>query len=85
MISFLKKLLSSSRLKELVDLSRSDIQLIKEIATNITSSGKELNLWEVLSSVNSTVRGRPHSKLSDLMARFYYNYIKDDLPGKEKT
>ena len=63
-------------------LSQTDVAIIKELAMNITSSGKELNLWEILSSVNSTVRGNPDSKLAVLMARFYHNYIKEDLPGQ---
>ena len=80
-IPFLKNLLTSSRLTRLVDLSRSDVDVITELATNITTSGKEANLWEILSRVNSTVKGRPHSKLGKLMARFYHNYIEDELPG----
>ena len=64
-----------------MDLSRSDVDVITEIATNITNSGKEANLWEILSRVNSTVKGKPNSKLAKLMARFYHNYIEDDLPG----
>ena len=80
-IPFLKNLLTSSRLTRLVDLSPSDVNVITELATSITTSGKEANLWEILSRVNSTVKGRPNSKLAKLMARFYHNYIEDDLPG----
>ena len=82
MIPFLKSLLKSSRLTRLIDLSHSDIEVITDLASNITTSGKEINLWEILSSVNSTVKGRPNSKLAKLMARFYHNYIEDDLPGR---
>ena len=84
-IPFLKKLLASTRLTSLVDLTRSDVDVIKGLAYNLTTSGKELNLWEVLSTVNSTVKGKPNSRLAQLMARFYHNYIEDDLPGNRNV
>ena len=61
------------------------MDVIKGLAYNLTTSGKELNLWEVLSTVNSTVKGKPNSQLAQLMARFYHNYIEDDLPGKQNV
>ncbi len=39
-----------------VSLAKEEVAVLREIARNITASGKELNLWEVMNAVNVTIR-----------------------------
>ena len=73
--SSFEKILQSDYIKNLVDLSPADVRLIKEMALNITTNGKELNLWEILDSVNATVSTNPSSNLGKLLDKFYDSYL----------
>ena len=43
--------------------------MIAEVARNLTAEGREVNLWEIMTKVNSTVRQNPNSSLARLMHR----------------
>ena len=45
---------------------------------NITESGSDVNLWEILAAVNSTVRQNPDSSIAQLMGKFEEKYLADD-------
>ena len=51
-------------------IAGSELGLLRNVAKNITSSGKEVNLWQVLSAVNETVRKNPDSNIAQLMTKF---------------
>ena len=48
------------------------------ITRNITESGSDVNLWEILAAVNSTVRKNPDSSIAQLMTKFEEKYLADD-------
>jgi hypothetical protein len=64
--------------QDMLTLAKSEVGALRELARNITDSGKELNLWEVLDAVNGTVRDNPESGIAKLMTRFYSNYLADE-------
>ena len=76
--SSFERILQSDYAKRLIDLSPSDTRLIKDLAVNITANGRDLNLWDILDAVNTTVRTRPHSRLAGLLDRFYDNYLAEN-------
>ena len=43
--------------------------MIAEVARNLTAEGREVNLWQIMTMVNSTVRENPNSSLARLMHR----------------
>ena len=45
---------------------------------NITESGSDVNLWEILAAVNSTVRQNPDSSIAQLMGKFEQKYLAED-------
>ena len=55
--------------QEMITLAKSEVGILRELARNITDSGKELNLWEVLDAVNATVSDNPNSGIGRLMQR----------------
>ena len=59
-----------SNFDSFLKIAGSEMGLLRNVAKNITSSGKEVNLWEVLSAVNETVRKNPDSSIAQLMAKF---------------
>lgn len=56
--------------QEMITLAKSEVGVLRELARNITESGKELNLWEVLDAVNATVSDNPNSGIAKLMRRY---------------
>ncbi len=54
------------------------ITIFDRLYRNITDSGRELNLWEMMSAVNATLRDRPDSPLGRLMSRFYARYLSEE-------
>lgn len=56
-------------MQEMITLAKSEVGVLRELARNITDSGKELNLWEVLDAVNATVSDNPNSGIAKLMRR----------------
>lgn len=71
-----KKLLS--QYDSFIAIAESEAQVLKDIARNITAQGKEINLWEMLSAVNSTMKDNPDSAIGKLMNRFYNNYLMSE-------
>ena len=53
----------------MITLAKNEIAVLRDLAKNITDSGKELNLWEILDAVNSTVADNPNSGMAKLMRR----------------
>ncbi len=68
------------RLDGVVEVAKSEVAMIRDVARNITESGKELNLWEMMSAVNATLRDRPDSPLGRLMGRFYSRWVAKHCP-----
>ena len=64
-----------SNFDSFLKLAGSEMGSLREVARNITSSGKELNLWEILAAVNQTVRQSPDSSIAQLMTKFEDRYI----------
>eukprot|EP00090_Calanus_glacialis_P010330 TRINITY_DN18716_c0_g1_i4.p1 TRINITY_DN18716_c0_g1~~TRINITY_DN18716_c0_g1_i4.p1 ORF type:complete len:751 (-),score=179.00 TRINITY_DN18716_c0_g1_i4:721-2973(-) len=58
-------------------LAGSELGSLRNVAKNITQSGKEVNLWEILAAVNETVRKSPDSSISQLMAKFENKYLSE--------
>ena len=46
-----------------------ETRVIAEVARNLTAEGREVNLWQIMTKVNSTVRENPNSSLARLMHR----------------
>merc|ERR1719273_1675617 len=65
-------------MQEMISLAKSEVGVLRELARNVTDSGKELNLWEILDAVNATVSDNPNSGIAKLMRRFYNNYLDDE-------
>merc|ERR1739844_249844 len=65
-------------MQEMISLAKSEVGVLRELARNVTDSGKELNLWEILDAVNATVSDNPNSGIAKLMKRFYANYLADE-------
>jgi hypothetical protein len=59
-----------SNFDSFLKLAGSELGSLRNVAKNITQSGKEVNLWEILAAVNETVRKSPDSSISQLMAKF---------------
>ena len=55
--------------QEMITLAKSEVGVLRDLAKNITESGKELNLWEVMDAVNTTVSDNPNSGIAKLMRR----------------
>jgi len=70
-----------SNFDSFLKIAGSEMGLLRNVAKNITSSGKEVNLWEVLSAVNETVRKNPDSSIAQLMAKFEDKYLADGGSG----
>ena len=56
-------------MQEMISLAKNEIAVLRDLAKNITDDGKELNLWEILDAVNSTVVDNPDSGIARLMRR----------------
>ena len=67
-IPFLKNLLTSSRLTRLVNLARSEVDVIIESTTKITTKRKEDNLLKIFSKLILTVK-KPDLELGKMMTR----------------
>ena len=52
-------------------LAKEEVAVLRDIARNISLSGKEVNLWEVMNAVNATIRENPNSPVAGLVRRFY--------------
>ena len=59
-----------SNFDSFLKIAGSELGFLRNVAKNITQSGKEVNLWEVLSAVNETVRKNPDSSIAQLMTKF---------------
>ena len=59
-----------ANMQDMITLAKNEIGVLRDLAKNITDSGKELNLWEVLAAVNSTVADNPNSGIGKLMKRY---------------
>ena len=57
-------------MQEMITLAKNEIAVLRNLAKNITDDGKELNLWEILNAVNSTVVENPDSGIARLMRRY---------------
>ena len=58
-----------------VALAKTETKVIREIARNLTLEGREINLWEIMTEVNNTIRENPRSEMARLMKRFYREYL----------
>ena len=54
-----------------VTLAKEEVSILREIASNISGQGKEVNLWEMMNAVNATIRENPNSPVAALVRRFY--------------
>lgn len=68
-----------------VALARQETRVIAEVAKNLTSEGREVNLWQIMTKVNSTVRENPDSSLARLMHRFYHEYLVSSANEKQSN
>merc|ERR1719397_852276 len=59
-------------------IAGSELGALRSVARNITESGSDVNLWEILAAVNSTVRQNPDSSIAQLMGKFEEKYLADD-------
>ena len=59
-----------SNFDSFLKIAGSELGFLRNVAKNITQSGKEVNLWEVLNAVNETVRKNPGSSIAQLMGKF---------------
>ena len=59
-----------SNFDSFLKIAGSELGFLRTVAKNITDNGKEVNLWEVLSAVNETVRKNPDSNIAGLMTKF---------------
>ena len=59
-----------SNFDSFLKIAGSELGFLRNVAKNITATGKEVNLWEVLSAVNETVRKNPDSSIAGLMTKF---------------
>ena len=59
-----------SNFDSFLKIAGSELGFLRNVAKNITATGKEVNLWEVLSAVNETVRQNPDSSIAGLMTKF---------------
>jgi len=66
-----------SNFDSFLKIAGSELGFLRNVAKNITQSGKEVNLWEVLSAVNETVRKNPDSSIAQLMTKFEHKYLAD--------
>ena len=56
-------------------LAKEEVEVLREIAHNISSSGRDENLWEMMNAINSTIRDDPNSPIAGLVRRFYQTYM----------
>lgn len=66
-----------SNFDSFLKIAGSELGFLRNVAKNITANGKEVNLWEVLSAVNETVRKNPDSNIAGLMTKFEDKYLAD--------
>jgi len=59
-------------------IAGSELGALRSVARNITESGSDVNLWEILAAVNSTVRKNPDSSIAQLMGKFEEKYLAED-------
>lgn len=59
-------------------IAGSELGALRSVARNITESGSDVNLWEILGAVNETVRKNPDSSIAQLMGKFEQKYLKAD-------
>ena len=59
-----------SNFDSFLKIAGSELGFLRSVAKNITQSGREVNLWEVLTAVNETVRKNPDSSIAQLMTKF---------------
>ena len=62
------------------DPAEQETRVIAEVAKNLTSEGREVNLWQIMTKVNSTVRENPNSSLARLMHRDGMMFGKTNFP-----
>ena len=70
-----------SNFDSFLKIAGSELGSLRNVAKEITQSGKEVNLWEILAAVNETVRKSPDSSISQLMSKFevsFYQYLAQD-------
>merc|ERR1719266_732279 len=70
-----------SNFDSFLKIAGSELGFLRNVAKNITQTGKEVNLWEVLSAVNETVRKNPDSSIAGLMTKFENKYLTDLATG----
>merc|ERR1719193_1392749 len=61
-----------------IKLAGTELLQLKDVAKNISASKGEVDLWQIISSVNSTVRQNPTSNMAKLMRKFEERYMSDD-------
>lgn len=59
-------------------IAGSELGALRSVAKNITESGADVNLWEILGAVNETVRKNPDSSIAQLMTKFEQKYLSPD-------
>merc|ERR1719483_1859731 len=71
-----------SNFDSFLKIAGSELGSLRNVAKDITESGKEVNLWEILAAVSETVRKSPDSSISQLMAKFENKKLsmKDRFP-----
>jgi hypothetical protein len=55
-----------------VTLAKDEVAVLRDIAHNISANGKEVNLWEMMNAINSTIRCRFHKRFTGVT----YGYSK---------
>ena len=54
-------------IQDMISLAKSEVGVLRELARNVTDSGKELNLWEILDAINATVLDNPNSGIAKVL------------------
>lgn len=62
-----------------VTLAETEVEMLREMARNITDRGKQIDLQEMLAAVNNTIRDNPDSAIAKLMNRFYNAYLMEEM------
>jgi hypothetical protein len=58
-----------------VTLAKDEVAVLRDIAHDLSSQGKEVNLWEMMNAINSTLRENPNSPLAGLLQLTSYNFV----------
>ena len=73
-----------SNFDSFLKIAGSELGFLRNVAKNITATGKEVNLWEVLSAVNETVRKNPDSSIAGLMTKFEVSWTEITVTGASR-